>query len=356
MKRARHIKDIVKYERYFNINDKIILSTDQQSNLIYIYQSNVITGENHIEIFNYENNIVNTKQATSLPKQIEWLEKWADDLYKEKFNRAILPPPHTTYYINTKYRRVVSTPNLIKTDMKTKQTINLDLLKNKDLAEDIRYKINQNPNCREQYKDLSFHVKDLQKDTFVIVENSKGLYMSLRIKLEHCTEKLRLQMYTKNKHSYSFFFTLTNEKDKQNVNQHFFAIKKTVKDVEELGLNNNDAIITMDKEITVFVNNEYNNKNEKGNLAAYTQTMPFKDLIELQKQPQPWLVKLGFEKCMDSRTLLDFVPLIYQERSNQESHHLIVFDVNKMQISRHYSLLSNISVRKHIRKTATGFG
>lgn len=71
MKRAQHIKDIVKYERDFNINDKIILSTDQQSNLIYIYQSNVITGENHIEIFNYENNIVNTKPATSLPKQIE---------------------------------------------------------------------------------------------------------------------------------------------------------------------------------------------------------------------------------------------------------------------------------------------
>jgi len=70
MKRAQHIKDIVKQERNFNFNDKIILSTDQQSNLIYIYQSNVITGENHIYIYNYENNIVNTKNATSLPKQI----------------------------------------------------------------------------------------------------------------------------------------------------------------------------------------------------------------------------------------------------------------------------------------------
>lgn len=84
--------------------------------------------------------------------------------------------------------------------------------------------------------------------------------------------------------------------------------------------------------------------------------MTFKDLIDLQKQPQPWLVNLGFEKCMDSRTLLDFVPLIYQERSSQETHHLIVFDVNRMQVSRHYSLLSNLGFRNRLRKTAAGFG
>lgn len=57
--------------------------------------------------------------------------------------------------------------------------------------------------------------------------------------------------------------------------------------------------------------------------------MTFRELIELQKQPQNWLVKLGFEKCMDNRTQLDFVPLIYQERSTNESHHLVVYDVNK---------------------------
>ena len=52
------------------IHDKVILSTDEQTNLIYIYQSNVISGENHIDIFNYENNIVNTNRALTLPKQI----------------------------------------------------------------------------------------------------------------------------------------------------------------------------------------------------------------------------------------------------------------------------------------------
>lgn len=254
MKRARHIKDIVKYERDFNINDKIILSTDQQSNLIYIYQSSVITGENHIEIFNYENNIVNTKPATTLPKQIEQMERLAQELYQEKHNRQLLPPPHTTYYVNSKYRRVVSTVDLIKTDQKTKIKINLELLdvKNPDLADQIREKIEVNENCREQYHDLNFNVKLLHKDTFVIIENTKGTYMSVRAKLETCTEKLRLQMYCRNKQWYTFFFTLTNEKDKQNVKQHFFAIRRTIREVEELGQNNNDAIVTMDKDITVF--------------------------------------------------------------------------------------------------------
>jgi hypothetical protein len=69
MKRAQHIKDIVDYNRDLLFNDKVILSTDQQTNLIYIYQSsNVFQGENKIDIFNYENNIVNTKNATTLPK------------------------------------------------------------------------------------------------------------------------------------------------------------------------------------------------------------------------------------------------------------------------------------------------
>jgi len=59
---------------------------------------------------------------------------------------------------------------------------------------------------------------------------------------------------------------------------------------------------------------------------------------------------------MDSRTQLDFVPLIYQERSSKETHHLVVFDVNRMEISRHYSLLSNVTIRDHLRHTAAGFG
>lgn len=90
--------------------------------------------------------------------------------------------------------------------------------------------------------------------------------MSVRVKLDHCTEKLRLQMYSKNKLWYTFFFTITNDKDKSSPKQHFFAIRRTVKEVEELGQNNNDSIITMEKEIVVFMNNTYNRLVEKENL------------------------------------------------------------------------------------------
>lgn len=135
--------------------------------------------------------------------------------------------------------------------------------------------------------------------------------------------------------------------------QHFFAIRKTIGDVEDLGQNNNDAIVTMDKEITVFMNNKYENvTNEEKNLEAYTDNMLFKELINLQgrqEESENWMVNIGFEKVMDNRTLIDFVPLIYQERSTQDSHHFIVFDVNSMKVVRHYSLLSNISIRKRIR-------
>ena len=113
----------------------------------------------------------------------------------------------------------------------------------------------------------------------------------------------------------------------------------------------------MEREVVVFMNNEFKfTDNESDHLPNYTSKMPFKQLIDLQKMEQHWLVSLGFEKCMDNRTELDFVPIIYQERGSLESHHLIVYDVNTQSVIRHYSLLSNIDIRKKIRKTKQGFG
>jgi hypothetical protein len=107
--------------------------------------------------------------------------------------------------------------------------------------------------------------------------------MSVRVKLDSCTEKLKLQLYSRNSHSYTFIFSLTNDKDKNKVKHHYFVIRRGIKEVEELGQNNNDAIITMEKEIAVFMKNEYKSFNEKENLAAYIKKMSFKDLIEEQK-------------------------------------------------------------------------
>jgi hypothetical protein len=48
MKKASHLKNILDYDRNLNINDKILLSTDQERSNIYVYQSNVVTGNNEI--------------------------------------------------------------------------------------------------------------------------------------------------------------------------------------------------------------------------------------------------------------------------------------------------------------------
>ena len=57
MKRSEHLRMILDYPVPLDINHKLILSTDQERSNIYVYKSNNISGENEIEIYNYENNI-----------------------------------------------------------------------------------------------------------------------------------------------------------------------------------------------------------------------------------------------------------------------------------------------------------
>ena len=71
MKRAEHLRMILDYPRPLGIHDKIILSTDQERSNIYVYQSNVVTGNNEIEIYSYENNIAYSNPLRTLPKQLQ---------------------------------------------------------------------------------------------------------------------------------------------------------------------------------------------------------------------------------------------------------------------------------------------
>jgi len=68
MKRAEHLRKILQYERKLDINDKLLLSTDQERSNIYLYQSNVVTGENKIQIYDYENNVAWVSEAKTLPQ------------------------------------------------------------------------------------------------------------------------------------------------------------------------------------------------------------------------------------------------------------------------------------------------
>lgn len=52
----------------------------------------------------------------------------------------------------------------------------------------------------------------------------------------------------------------------------------------------------------------------------------------------------------------EFVPIIYQERMNVSTHHLLVFDVHKMKVVKQQNINSNMAMRSRLRMTTTGFG
>jgi len=108
----------------------------------------------------------------------------------------------------------------------------------------------------------------------------------------------------------------------------------------------------MDEDVVVFnAISESTNKltKEKEVLSNYTQSMKFRDLIELQKEPQLSVINLTFEMLFDMRTPLEFVPIIYQEKSSLQTHHLLIFSFDKMKIVRRTSLLSNLQIRKTLK-------
>ena len=64
-------------------------------------------------------------------------------------------------------------------------------------------------------------------------------------------------MYNKNKYCYTFFFALRNDKT-----QTFFAISKTVEEVEEMGDNNHQPLISRSSDVVVIKENKFQVANE----------------------------------------------------------------------------------------------
>ena len=85
-------------------------------------------------------------------------------------------------------------------------------------------------------KHFTHNITNNDRDQFMLVEKvtQPGEYINIRIKdRELSKQDLVFQMYNKNKFCYTFFFALRNEKT-----QTFFAISKTIEEVEEMGDNN----------------------------------------------------------------------------------------------------------------------
>ena len=63
-------------------------------------------------------------------------------------------------------------------------------------------------------------------------------------------------MYYRSKNYYLFLFTLVNESDKSERKHAYFFIRKTIKQVEDLGLDNSLSLITQDQDVYIVKDND----------------------------------------------------------------------------------------------------
>ena len=80
--------------------------------------------------------------------------------------------------------------------------------------------------------------------------------------------------------------------------------------------------------------------------------MHFKELVELQvHEYQNHNIHLTCELLYDMRQRIEFLPFIYQEKKSLASHHLLVLDINSMQIVGRTCINSTLGIRKYLRKS-----
>jgi hypothetical protein len=83
--------------------------------------------------------------------------------------------------------------------------------------------------------------------------------------------------------------------------------------------------------------------------------MHFRELVELQTEEQRHHIHLTFETLYDMRQRIEFLPFIYQEKKSLATHHLLVLDVNSMQIVGKTCINSNLKIRRYLRKSQADY-
>lgn len=231
MKKSQHLRDILGYEypRDFSNSDRIILSTDQERSNIYVYQSQVVTGHNTIEIYNYENNIDYSYKLASLPKRHNYKlsklpliiqeVKQDEEVYGKRPTSRKAQEDSSCYYMNGQYVDIVSSQHVIKT---------------------------QALGALDDTVHVTHALPKSEIKHFMIVEGKNGSYHNIRIKDDHVMEQVDLQMYYRTKMWYVFIFCLVNENEKFNRKQTYFILRKSLKEIEDMGGDNHAALITMD--------------------------------------------------------------------------------------------------------------
>ena len=175
-----HLRKVVGYERAFTIADKVILATDQEKTVVFVYQSSVMQGDNVIDVIEYLNDFAKSDKVRKLPQIIEEVRddqvKWYPDVNRKHTKKAAAA--QESFMINAKYKAVVSTTDIIKTNVA-------------ELADPSRH--------------VTFQMDLINRDTNIIVEGRGGMYYNLRLKQDHNESKIRLEYYQRTKKYYIFF-------------------------------------------------------------------------------------------------------------------------------------------------------
>lgn len=208
---------------------------------------------------------------------------------------------------------------------------------------------------KNEQNHVTFAMDLISKEQNFIVEGKNGMYLNIRLKQDHNLEDVRLQYYQKTKTHYIFFLQLVNEKEKLNRKHNWFALRKTIAEIEEMGVDNNQALVEKTSRISVFLDNDLDGENEKDICEKFTEEMTFFDLIELQKMRQESHLHLTFQICQDSRNAIDFVPFIFQDRKSIETNSFCIFDIRSMSVVKTECILPAMHLRKYIRQSESGF-
>ena len=61
------------------------------------------------------------------------------------------------------------------------------------------------------------------------------------------------------------------------------------------------------------------------------------------------------ETLYDMRKRCEFLPFIYQEKKSLASHHMLVLDINLMEVVSKICINSNLKIRPYLRKSEAGY-
>lgn len=136
----------------------------------------------------------------------------------------------------------------------------------------------------------------VSKEQNFIVESKNGLYINCRLKQDHNLEDIRLQYYQKTKTHYLFFLQLVNESVKIDRKHTWFAIRKTIAEIEEMGMDNNKALVEKSSDCVIFLENDLNGSEDEV-CENFTEVVTFTEMVEIQKQPQKSYIHLTFQIC-----------------------------------------------------------